>query len=271
MGVDRTGWSWGCSTADFDNDGFPDLAIANGHETRASVREYEPEFWLHDLYAANSTENPVVAMYFAAKFQRTRGQGQSYGGRELNRLFLNQRGRGFVEAAHLLGVALDADTRNLATGDLDGDGRPDLVLTTFEAWPERRQTLRVFRNELPAQNWLAVQLRPAAAAPAVAGARVAVRLSDGREVVQALVAGDSHRVQHPDVLHFGLGSASAVQRVRVRWTGGAEETLTAPALNRVHRVTKPRRGAGQGGPRRRRPQPQHPSQLSTHAHTRRPG
>ena len=46
----NSGWSWGCATADIDNDGWPDLYITNGHETRQSARDYEPEFWLHDIY-----------------------------------------------------------------------------------------------------------------------------------------------------------------------------------------------------------------------------
>ncbi len=78
--VARSGWSWGCCAADFDNDGFPDLYIGNGHETRATVRDYDPEFWLHDIYVAGSTNNRAAELYFQSKFTRTRGRGDSYGG-----------------------------------------------------------------------------------------------------------------------------------------------------------------------------------------------
>ncbi|PYI85931.1 MAG: hypothetical protein DME26_09860, partial [Verrucomicrobia bacterium] len=40
----RSGWSWGCSAFDFDNDGFPDIYIANGMESRESVQDYEGEY-----------------------------------------------------------------------------------------------------------------------------------------------------------------------------------------------------------------------------------
>lgn len=239
LGVDRTGWSWGCTAADFDNDGRPDLAIANGHETRQSVREYEPEFWLHDLYVADSREDPVVAQYFAAKINRLRGGGLSYGGWEQNRLFLNRGPAGFTEVAHLLGVALTEDSRNLAAADLDGDGRPDLVLTTFEAWPAPRQSVRVFLNQLPgAGHWLAMRLEPAFTA-ATLGARVILVRPDGHRAVRTCVTGDSHRSQHPMQVHFGLGPNPAVAAVEVHWPGGRVSRLEQPTADRVHVVRAP--------------------------------
>ena len=45
---------------DFDNDGFTDIYIADGHESRQSVHDHEPEFWLHDIYVGHSRENPVA-------------------------------------------------------------------------------------------------------------------------------------------------------------------------------------------------------------------
>ncbi len=152
--VARTGWSWGCAAEDFNNDGFPDLYIANGHETRASVREYDPEFWLHDIYVGDSSDNSLAQQYFREKMSRTRGRGWSYGGYEKNRFFLNLGGTNFVECAYLMGVALEADSRNVIAEDVDGDGRLDLIVTTFEIYPAVRQTLHIFRNELPIESSL---------------------------------------------------------------------------------------------------------------------
>jgi hypothetical protein len=97
--VARTGWSWGCTAPDLDNDGFPDLYIANGHASMASVRDFETEFWLHDIYIRPAKQNPLSEAYFKEKFTRTRGDGWSYGGYEKNRLFMNVGGTNFIEVA----------------------------------------------------------------------------------------------------------------------------------------------------------------------------
>lgn len=238
-GVAHSGWSWGCVAADFNNDGWPDLAIANGHETRRSVEDYDREFWLHDIYLADSKEDRVKAIYFASKINQTRGQGVSYGGYEHNRLFLNRGGQAFTDVAHLFGVALEADSRNLAAADLDGDGRQDLIVTTFEVWPEERQTLRVYKNELlDAGNWIAVHLSGAPGVSPV-GAKVTLHLTGGRSTVRRIVTGDSHRSQPANTAHFGLGAASDVEAVEVRWPGGRESHLARPAANHVHDVMLP--------------------------------
>jgi hypothetical protein len=237
--VARTGWSWGCAAGDFDNDGFPDLYIANGHQTRQSVRDYETEFWRHDIYAASSKEDAVASTYFQTKFTRGREQGQSYGGYEKNRFFFNQRGASFVEAGHLLGVALPEDSRGVVADDLDGDGRLDLLLTTFEEWPETKQTVRAYRNDLKdTGNWIGFRFHEAGGAKSPVGARVTVRYA-GRSSVRQIVTGDSYRAQQANTVHFGLGEATGVDRVEVRWANGGELVLRLPKLNQYHNLTMP--------------------------------
>jgi hypothetical protein len=229
--IARSGWSWGCSAFDFDNNGFPDVYIANGHETKQSVRDYEPEFWLHDIYVGASRDDLVAAAYFSGKSARTRGRGQSYGGYEKNRFYLNAAGGSFIEAGHLFGVAVPEDSRNVVADDLDADGRVDLLVTTFEVWPRVRQTLRVFRNCLePTGNWIGFRFREQGPALFCAGTTVTLRYA-GKTVVRQLVTGDSHRSQHSNTLHFGLGAASSIDSIEVRWTSGKRLTLDHPRIN----------------------------------------
>src|SRR5712671_6280549 len=109
--IARSGWSWGATAFDFDNDGFPDVYIANGHESTRTVRDYERDYWIHDAYVGHPTNDVVVSTYFQSKWARTRGSGESYGGYEKNRLYLNQEGASFLEIGHLMGVALEEDSR----------------------------------------------------------------------------------------------------------------------------------------------------------------
>ena len=237
--IARSGWSWGCSAFDFDNDGFPDVYIANGEESKQTVREYEPEFWLHSIFVDDAVDDAAATKFFTAQFDRTRGRGWSYGGYEKNRLFLNQRGQSFVELGHLLGVALEADSRNVVTDDLDGDGRVDLLVTTHEVWPQGRQMLRVYRNTLTdGGNWIGFQFREESGAPSPVGARVSVHY-DGHTAVRVLATGDSHRSQHANTIHFGLGALARVAAAEIRWPDGRVLTLREPAINRYHPILAP--------------------------------
>jgi hypothetical protein len=222
----HTGWTWGCAWSDFNNDGELDLAVANGHETLASVRDYERQFWRHDLFVAGSTNAPVADLFFRNAAGRRRAAQASYGGWQANEFRLSIGQGPPREVAWLLGVAETADCRNLVADDFDGDGRLDLAVTTFEQFPVARQRLLVWRNELPvpSRNWLGIQLTAADL-----GARVEVQTA-GRKHVRWLVVGDSFRSQSPARLHFGLGAAVPT-RVEVIRTDGRKSVLASPRAN----------------------------------------
>ncbi len=237
--IARSGWSWGCSAFDFDNDGFPDVYVANGLESKQSVRDYESEFWLHDMFVGETIDDVTATRYFMGKFSRTRGQGWSYGGYEKNRLYLNQRGVSFVEIGHLAGVALEQDSRNVIAEDLDGDGRVDLLVTTFEAWPQVKQTLQVYKNELNhAGHWIGFHFREEGRGTSPAGVRVTIHYP-GHKITRQIVTGDSHRSQHSNTLHFGLGAAERVDLVEIRWVNGPALTMPQPAVNRYYEIHAP--------------------------------
>ena len=236
----HSGWSWGCSAFDFDNKGLPDVYIGNGHESRATVQDYDPEFWLHDIYVANSKNDRTTDLYFQSKFTRTRGRGQSYGGYEQNRFYLNQGGRSFFEAGQLLGVALEQDCRNVVSDDLDGDGRMDLLLTTFEVWPRPKQTLRVYRNTVVNPgNWVGFRFREEGRGKSPIGTSVTIRYGQHSAIAQ-LVTGDSYRCQSANTLHFGIGPAEQIDRADIVWPDGSETRIDRPAINRYHSVSRPR-------------------------------
>ncbi len=231
--IARSGWAWGCSAFDFDNDGFPDVCITTGMKTKQSVRDFDPEFWLRDIHIGASKEDALANLYFQTKFRRTLDE--SYGGNEQNRFYLNQKGESFVEAGFLLGLGLARDSRCVVADDLDGDGREDLLVTTYEYWPELKQTLRLYQNTLTdAGNWIGFRFQEEPGVSPV-GTRVTLHAGDYRSS-QQIVTGDSYRSQHSNTLHFGLGKRDHVDTVEIKWLNGQTLTLRQPAVNQYHRI-----------------------------------
>jgi len=239
--VAAAGWAWGVAVFDADNSGGNDLYLANGHRSRALTRDYDPQFWLHDIYLATSEVNPVLDLYFAGKASRHYGAGESYGGHHRN-VFFQQSPTGWHNTAWLHGIALPEDSRNVVAADLDGNGLADLVVLTEEVWPEERQTMHLFRNRGASGNWLAVRLREEGGGRSPWGAKVTLR-AGGQTRSRWFVTGDGYRSQSPPVAHFGLGRAEQVEWVEVTWPGGTTRRLEQPAINQVHLVRAGRPGA----------------------------
>ena len=202
----RTGWTWGAAWVDFDRDTHLDLAIANGHETRPSVRDYERQFWWHDRFVAGSSPDPVAELYFRTAAGRRQSDRASYGGWQSNQLLMGMPEGNAQDLAWLMGVAVPEDCRNLLAEDLDGDGRLDLVVTTEEEWPQRRQRLIVFHNEMSVGNWVGFRWKQ----PPPPGTRVELK-TDAQTLSQWMVAGDGYRSQGSGAVSFGLSSARPIQ------------------------------------------------------------
>ncbi len=234
--VAETGWSWGTASGDMDNDGDEDLYIVNGHISGASVRDYESQFWLYDIYLGDSQPDAALDAYFQNKQNATRDSGGSFGGHEINRFFLNRGEEGFLEVSYLLGLALPIDCRNLVCEDLDGDGRLEWLTTSFETWPQGKQALHLFPNFIEdSGNWIGAHLRPAPGAP-VTGAVVTLTTDYGQQR-RWIVTGDSYRSQQAHTAHFGIGALESVHGLEVQWPGGRSTQLQAPKINQYHTVS----------------------------------
>jgi enediyne biosynthesis protein E4 len=62
---------------------------------------------------------------------------------------------------------------------------------------------------------------------------------NGRVQVQPVVAASGFSAQNQRRLHYGLGDASSVDRVVIRWPSGTTQTIEAPELDRIHQVREP--------------------------------
>jgi hypothetical protein len=189
------GWGTGCF--DFDNDGWPDLFVVNGH-----------------VY-------PQVDALAA---------GSKYRQRKL--VFLNQRDGTFADVSDTVGpaVTIPQPSRGAAFGDLFNDGRIDVVVENIDGSP------MVLRNEGAGSNhWITFQLVGTRSNKLALGAKVRVvagSLAQNDEVR----SGGSYLSQNDLRLHYGLGSANQVDRVEVRWPSGGTQVLQNLAADQIYVV-----------------------------------
>jgi hypothetical protein len=235
--VARTGWTWGTTAFDFDNDGDPDIFAANGHQSGESTKDYCSNFWTHDIFDADSTPNESLASLFdevTAGFTQGR---ESWDGYQKNHLLMNRRGLGFTNVAFLLGVADEFDSRSALSGDLDRDGRVDLVVV--ESLGGEQEKLHIYRNQLATEHhWIGVELREEGGGLSPVGAKVVVQTPD-RSHVARVMTGETLMGQHSTTLHFGLGAETRVEAIEVQWVSGARQRVPDPAIDRYHRIRGP--------------------------------
>ena len=146
------------------------------------------------------------------------GQGRSFSGRERNCLFLNTRDNRFTEVAAATGFDYLDDGRAAGTTDWDRDGDLDIWLNN-RTGPRVRFLKNNFQRS---QNthYVAFRLEGGPTNRDAIGARIEVAYqveSEERTAIKTLRAGDGFLSQSSKGLHFGLGNATSIDRVTVRW------------------------------------------------------
>ncbi len=230
--VARTGWSWGTTSFDFDNDGDIDIYVANGFRSGKSTQDYCTRFWCHDLYIGSSRPDSRVKSVLANSLRDLDRGEISWNGFEHNSLLLNLDGNDFLNVGFLMGVGCEFDSRAVTGNDLDGDGRVDLLLSRYE-YDGRGfvMSLYVFRNSLSTANrWIGVRLD---AAPP--GTKVELTTSNSTQV-RVTMTGDSFGAQHGNQVHFGLGDVEVVDRIDIRKPNRPSKRLLKPSLSEYHSV-----------------------------------
>ena len=247
-------WAWDSKFIDLNNDGWEDLVSVNGYFTRDSIEDLHDYFWTSIV--ARSPLTPVpgkdVGEYAAAwkSLGRMIREGMSLSGHEPDSVFLNMQGGRFAFAPATGGLDQPDDGRAAAVTDWDGDGDLDLWMMSRTG-----PRLRFMRNALRHDgHWMAIQLEGRSANRDAIGARVEVKLKDGERRVRSLYAGSGYLAQSSKWIHFGLGAATQVASLSVRWPDGKTENFGALIADRRYRI---RQGEGKAveEPARSRPLP----------------
>jgi enediyne biosynthesis protein E4 len=192
--------AWGVGFIDFDNDGLKDVFVANGH-VYPQVDKYD---W-----------------------------GTTWAQRPL--LFKNRNGKSFdlAPAATGSGLAVVKSARGAAFGDLDNDGRVDVVLNNCDDAPT---VLRNVTKE--AGHWLTLKLIGGPKSPRDAIGATAWLTAGGERQRADVISGASYCSQSDLRLHFGLGRATKVEKLEVRWPSGARETVDVKVVDRMITLTE---------------------------------
>ena len=185
---------WATAFIDYDNDGYQDLFVANGH--------------LHENLAEL-------------------GQEGTYGQRNL--LFRNNANGTFTEVSETLGpgMKLEDVSRGATFADYDLDGDIDIVVTNSNTTP------RLLRNDGGnRRNYLQIRLTATNGSTDAIGARVKITtgtLTQTREVR----SGDGYLSQQDLILHFGIGDHEQVDSIEVLWQRGTKQLLESVRANQV--------------------------------------
>jgi len=191
---------WGVKLFDYDNDGWLDIFIANGH-----------------VYPQVEGAYP----------------GGMYRQRKL--FFKNMRDGTFAEIAAQVGSALmeRCAGRGVAFGDYDEDGDIDIIVNQLDGPP------MLLRNQGGSQagHWISLKLTGTKSNRNAVGAKVQFK-AGGLTQVDEVHSSDSY-LSHSDWrLHFGLGTATTVDEIVIRWPSGTTETLKNIPANRVVKIVE---------------------------------
>ena len=221
-------WSWSSDAIG------QDLYVTNGMITgNTNAPELNSFFWRQVV--AQSPElarrAPGYEQGWSALNERVRA-GDSWSGSERNVYFRNRGDGVFEDVSALSGLDTNADSRAFVLADIDGDGRPELILRN-RTGPQ----VQVFRTQSDGA-FLAIRLRGANGNRDAIGA--SVRVSGA--FTQELRAGSGFLSQHSKELFFPLKQQSGAVSVQIRWPAGEVQTFDAVPVNSRIEIVQGTRG-----------------------------
>jgi hypothetical protein len=190
---------WGVRLFDFDNDGWKDLLIAQGHD-------------LDTIELSNPNLHYREPMLLA-----------------------RNTGKGFVDVSQGSGEVFKQlwVARGMAIGDLDNDGRLDAVVTTNDG------PAYVLHNETVSGNhWLLLKLVGHKSNRDAIGASVKLVTASGQQFATVTTAG-SYLSSSDKRVHFGLGRENTAESLEIRWPSGIVQTLKNIPADQILQIDEP--------------------------------
>jgi len=190
---------WGTMFLDFDNDSWPDLLLVNGH--------VYPE--VDKQHLGSSYEEPRI-------------------------LYHNNGDQTFSDISAQAGPGITAvhAGRGLAVGDLWNDGRISAVISNMNAAP----SLLVNQARSP-NHWIGLKTVGTKSNRDGIGARIMLKVG-ARVLVDEVRSGSSYDSNSDMRIHFGLGAATKIDWIQIRWPSGLTERFENIPVDTIHNMTE---------------------------------
>jgi hypothetical protein len=196
---------WGDGFIDYDNDGWLDLFMTNGH--------VYPQVDQHN-WGTSFAERPLLF-------------------RNVPDASGKERKFEYVPAVKGTGLSVVVVGRGAAFGDLFNDGKIDVVINPEDGPPV------LLRNVNPDHHhWVEAKLVGTGKSPRDATCATAYLTANGMRQRQDVLASGSYISANDRRLHFGLGDATDAGSLEIHWPSGKKETVKLPAVDRIYTITE---------------------------------
>lgn len=224
-GVSATDWSWGALFFDADSDGLADIFVCNGVNKDVTNLDFM-DFFANDIMqkvVESGQKESVDSVLSHIPITPI-----------ANAAFRNNGGLRFTDAAEQWGLAEPSFSNGAAYADLDNDGDLDLLVNN------ENQEAFVYRNnarQLYEHHYISFQLKGDTLNPFAVGAKVFVH--KGKEVFyRELIPSRGFQSSMEYKQTVGLGTNASVDSVVVFWPDRTKTRLQAPAVDKLHHVSK---------------------------------
>ena len=191
--------SFGDGFLDYDNDGWKDLLIINGH--------VYPQVDQHPEWGQSYAQRPLLYHNLAnGKFE-------------------------LVPAVEGTGLAVVTVGRGAAFGDIFNDGKIDVVINSMDGVPILLRNVNADHH-----HWVEAKLVGGAKSPRDAVGATAYLTANGMKQREDVLSGGSYLSSNDFRIHFGLGDATDAGSLEIHWPSGAKETVKLPAVDRIYSI-----------------------------------
>ena len=201
LGVTADMSGWGNGIVDFDNDGWKDLFVARSN-VMDNISEINPE-----------RQYP-----------------------EPNSVFRNMGNGKFEDVSSTAGpdFQLAAPHRGVAFGDLDNDGRVDMVVSVLNG------PAKLFHNISENKNhWILLKLVGTKSNRMGIGAQIHITMEDGKSQWNEVTTAVGYASSSDSRVHFGLGKNERIKEVEIRWPSGIKQVLQDVSVDRILTIEEP--------------------------------